>query len=181
MQMTGGVLKIGRGMSTGALLTCAQFEVLGVWKLHVGEWAGGGDCGHSAPGRADTTPNLTPPGRDPRKKEFGKYYLDEKFSEKGSVTMRVTDWKVHVEDVNFDDENVKKDFYLHEDPKSMNGRGTCSVTFGSVLGVILSASVSSHWGDYGEKMHFSPIRNPYRRLIASWGWADEARTVRTYR
>lgn len=69
---------------------CTQPEVMGSWVFHVGTYhLPNGDvdpnCGFIAPDNHRRHRHLTPPVRDPSKKEMGEYWLSDSFKEKGTI------------------------------------------------------------------------------------------------
>merc|ERR1719183_2895140 len=78
---------------------CVQPQTVGTWRFHVGSWgAGEGDarCGYSSPDDPDGHQDLTPPVRDPAKKQKGKYWLSDQFHESFSLEVLLKDWTSQV-------------------------------------------------------------------------------------
>lgn len=75
---------------------CTQPQSLGVWRFHVGSYGGDSRCGYQSPDEQDGHHDLTPPSRDPSKKEKGSYWLSDKFKETYSLDVVLRDWTSEV-------------------------------------------------------------------------------------
>lgn len=76
---------------------CVQPQIIGLWRFHIGTYgAGDPNCGFAAPDPPDGHHALTPPVRDPAKKEKGKYYLGDAFKESFHIDVAMKDWTSEV-------------------------------------------------------------------------------------
>lgn len=75
---------------------CVQAKTIGLWRFHIGSMGADGNCGFSAPDPPDGHHALTPPVRDPTKKEFGEYWLTSDFKESFTIDVAMKDWTAQV-------------------------------------------------------------------------------------
>jgi len=75
---------------------CTQPQSLGIWRFHVGSYGGDKLCGYQTPDEQDGHHDLTPPVRDPSKKERGSYWLSDKFKETYALDVVLRDWNSEV-------------------------------------------------------------------------------------
>lgn len=75
---------------------CVQAKTIGLWRFHIGSMGSDGNCGFQAPDPPDGHHFLTPPVRDPTKKELGEYWLTSDFKEGFTIDVALKDCTAQV-------------------------------------------------------------------------------------